>query len=280
MDKYPIQRRGLRIITRHLLNISYSKKCAKVNRGRVKGILSMMMSLAMIFFGNEPAAMAESKALELKAVSVSIINGPVGFGDTLQISLSVDSTNGLRLVDLSCYTKSGRRALLVRLFPAPSAGFNAIVEFYGANRLDNPRAEFSINQNVNDWNLSFVWPESIGFSAEDECVFGLQAIDNKQYWEDWTVGQSLTLREGRKSLVTLPKPSPSPAPVAEKPKPPLALKYKNCAALQKVYAGGVALSSKSVNKGGKIKLKPTVNAKVYNLNKSLDRDKDGIACER
>lgn len=64
---------------------------------------------------------------------------------------------------------------------------------------------------------------------------------------------------------------------AIEPKP---TKYKNCTALQKVYAGGVALSSKSVNKGGKIKLKPTVNSKVYNLNKSLDRDKDGLACEK
>jgi hypothetical protein len=59
-----------------------------------------------------------------------------------------------------------------------------------------------------------------------------------------------------------------------------AKRYPNCAALQKVYSGGVARSAKWVNQGGKIKLKPTVNSKVYNLNKSLDRDKDGIACER
>jgi hypothetical protein len=59
-----------------------------------------------------------------------------------------------------------------------------------------------------------------------------------------------------------------------------ATKFKNCAALNKVYSGGVAKSSSSVNKGGKIKQKPTVNAKVYDLNKSLDRDKDGLACER
>lgn len=75
-------------------------------------------------------------------------------------------------------------------------------------------------------------------------------------------------------------PAPSPAPSKTAKPAPKPIKYKNCAALQKVYAGGVALSSKSVNKGGKIKLKPTVNAKVYNLNKSLDRDKDGLACER
>lgn len=57
-------------------------------------------------------------------------------------------------------------------------------------------------------------------------------------------------------------------------------KYTNCSALQKVYPGGVARSLKWVNKGGAIKLKPAVNTKVYNLNKSLDRDKDGLACER
>jgi LysM repeat protein len=67
-----------------------------------------------------------------------------------------------------------------------------------------------------------------------------------------------------------PSSSPTPAPI----------KYKNCAALQRVYAGGVALSSRSVNKGGKIKRKPTVNARVYTLNKSLDRDGDGMVCER
>ncbi len=56
-------------------------------------------------------------------------------------------------------------------------------------------------------------------------------------------------------------------------------KFTNCAALNKVYPGGVAKSAKWVNKGGKIKNKPTVNAKVYNENVGKDRDKDGIACE-
>jgi len=40
-----------------------------------------------------------------------------------------------------------------------------------------------------------------------------------------------------------------------------------------------SLSSKWVNKGGEIKNKPTVNAKVYAENSGKDRDKDGIACE-
>jgi hypothetical protein len=56
-------------------------------------------------------------------------------------------------------------------------------------------------------------------------------------------------------------------------------KFSNCASLNKVYPGGVAKSAKWVNKGGKIKKTPVVNAKVYNENSSRDRDKDGIACE-
>lgn len=60
---------------------------------------------------------------------------------------------------------------------------------------------------------------------------------------------------------------------------PLSAKYSNCAALNKVYSGGVAKSAKWKNKGGEIKNKPTVNAKVYSENSSKDRDKDGIACE-
>lgn len=57
-------------------------------------------------------------------------------------------------------------------------------------------------------------------------------------------------------------------------------KFSNCTELNKVYPGGVSKSAKSVNKGGKTKQTPTVNLKVYNENKSKDRDGDGIACER
>lgn len=56
-------------------------------------------------------------------------------------------------------------------------------------------------------------------------------------------------------------------------------KFTNCAALTKVYPGGVAKSAKWVNKGGKINNTPTVNAKVYGENSGKDRDKDGIVCE-
>ena len=69
--------------------------------------------------------------------------------------------------------------------------------------------------------------------------------------------------------------SPSAAhslPVFEK-------KYANCDELRTIYPGGVAKSSNWVNKGGKIRNKPAVNAKVYLANQGKDRDKDGIACE-
>ena len=59
-----------------------------------------------------------------------------------------------------------------------------------------------------------------------------------------------------------------------------AKKYKNCTALNKVYKGGVAKSKSVKNKGGKTKYKPHVSKALYTANKSKDRDKDGIACEK
>ena len=54
-----------------------------------------------------------------------------------------------------------------------------------------------------------------------------------------------------------------------------ATKYKNCDALRKKYPNGVAISTDKVGASG-----ATVNKSVYNANRNLDRDKDGIACER
>lgn len=56
--------------------------------------------------------------------------------------------------------------------------------------------------------------------------------------------------------------------------------YKNCKELNKDYPGGVAQSAKAKNKGGKTKYKPHVSKALYDKNKSKDRDKDQIACER
>lgn len=56
--------------------------------------------------------------------------------------------------------------------------------------------------------------------------------------------------------------------------------YKNCTLLRVHYKGGVAKNSKVKNKGGKTHYKPYVSAALYNANYKLDRDKDGIACEK
>jgi len=57
-------------------------------------------------------------------------------------------------------------------------------------------------------------------------------------------------------------------------------KFANCAALNKVYPGGVAKNKSVQNKGGATKFTPSVRPKIYKANSSKDRDKDGIACER
>ena len=65
-------------------------------------------------------------------------------------------------------------------------------------------------------------------------------------------------------------------------------KFKNCTAMHKKYAGGVAKNSKVHNTktvaGHKVRAKsshkPKVSAALYSANKGLDRDKDGIACEK
>jgi len=58
-----------------------------------------------------------------------------------------------------------------------------------------------------------------------------------------------------------------------------AKKFKNCTELNKVYPGGVAKSG-AVNKGGVTKNEPTIDSALYKANFKLDRDKDGIACEK
>jgi Excalibur calcium-binding domain len=63
------------------------------------------------------------------------------------------------------------------------------------------------------------------------------------------------------------------------PIPAEAKVFKNCAELRKVYPQGVSSSSKSLNKGAGPILAPRVNRIVFNSNKRLDLDKDGIACE-
>lgn len=57
-------------------------------------------------------------------------------------------------------------------------------------------------------------------------------------------------------------------------------KYSSCKALNKAFKAGVAKNKRSVNRGQVAKLKPIVNERLYELNRTLDLDRDGIACER
>jgi len=58
-----------------------------------------------------------------------------------------------------------------------------------------------------------------------------------------------------------------------------AVKYPNCATMNKSFPHGVGLKKGLVNKGGK-PVAYVVNKAVYLENKARDRDKGGIACEK
>ncbi|BEL05499.1 hypothetical protein Q0Z83_036900 [Actinoplanes sichuanensis] len=70
--------------------------------------------------------------------------------------------------------------------------------------------------------------------------------------------------------------------VAVSPAEAAAKRYANCAALNKVYKHGVGLKGAKDKVRGKTKPVTTFtrNNAVYKANKSRDRDKDGIACEK
>lgn len=76
-------------------------------------------------------------------------------------------------------------------------------------------------------------------------------------------------------LVSMPPTSSSILNAAQ----PTVRVFANCTAMQKVFPGGVARPG-AVNKGGSTRYLPKVSRKLYNANRSMDRDKDGIACER
>lgn len=57
--------------------------------------------------------------------------------------------------------------------------------------------------------------------------------------------------------------------------------FKNCKEVNAKYPGGISKSKSAKNVGGETSYVPVVNLKVYNsVAKKLDRDKDGIACEK
>ena len=79
-----------------------------------------------------------------------------------------------------------------------------------------------------------------------------------------------------------PEPTASPvfATVTAKQKKSLNKKFSSCKALNAVFPGGIASTKESVNSGSKAKYLAVIHAGTYKLNKSLDRDKDLITCER
>ncbi|WP_296632474.1 excalibur calcium-binding domain-containing protein [Rhodoluna sp.] len=57
-------------------------------------------------------------------------------------------------------------------------------------------------------------------------------------------------------------------------------KYKSCAALNKFFDGGLAKSIKAQTSNLTSEYLAAVSAAGYKLNSALDKDKDGVACER
>jgi hypothetical protein len=58
--------------------------------------------------------------------------------------------------------------------------------------------------------------------------------------------------------------------------------FKNCTDMHRTYKGGVARKGAHDKRrnGGHARYKPHVSTTLYNANKSMDRDHDGIACEQ
>lgn len=84
------------------------------------------------------------------------------------------------------------------------------------------------------------------------------------------------------ALAPTPTPTPiaTPKPTATTPVPQKSTVYKTCLLLNKKYPGGVATSYSARNKGAGMKYIPRVDAAAYKANIKLDKDKDGIVCER
>ncbi len=57
-------------------------------------------------------------------------------------------------------------------------------------------------------------------------------------------------------------------------------RYRSCAALNRVFDGGLARSAAAQSANGSGNRLASVSASGYSRNSSLDRDRDGVACER
>jgi hypothetical protein len=64
-------------------------------------------------------------------------------------------------------------------------------------------------------------------------------------------------------------------PAAEAKRP-----FPNCTKVDAKHAHGIAKSAKTAKSADGLTGTPFISAKLYALEKGLDRDKDGVACER
>jgi hypothetical protein len=103
----------------------------------------------------------------------------------------------------------------------------------------------------------------------------------------YSLGQMfLTVKAGPTTpntpVVTPPVVTPKPVTVPKSTGSAkyLNTKYKNCSALNKKFSGGIRKTSSTRNKGSALRVTPYTSWAGYNKNKHLDRDKDGIACEK
>jgi hypothetical protein len=65
------------------------------------------------------------------------------------------------------------------------------------------------------------------------------------------------------------------SPIAEARRP-----FRNCTAVAAKLAHGIAKSAKTARSADGLTGTPFISAKLYALEKGLDRDHDGVACER
>jgi hypothetical protein len=173
----------------------------------------------------------------------------------------------------------------------------------GINKIDgsgNFATDFYLNKTLTKPGASFVLRTELGFQSQEIPIpprFNL-------FWKGQTLTMSvegITPEMGRTQFVhgnlsRFISPSETGAEIKlSKATPVSKVQFKNtmfdgtlqittaygqCNHLWKVFDGGIALSANAKNKGAKSKKVPTVWPSAYNQSKRLDRDRDGIACER
>jgi len=100
-----------------------------------------------------------------------------------------------------------------------------------------------------------------------------------------TLSCALILASGASASATSPTSAPPGVGTSHSQPAKITIKrYANCAALNKVYKGGVAAAGVKYNTvaGTKrpFRVKPLTSTALYKKNTHLDRDKDGVACEK